>query len=181
MCVQEGPKRESDFAAEEAPSGTKRKLDQQPAPSQPAEQALGRFLTGQAQSKTHFQDLLQYCNFIACSLNASHLTGGSRAASQPLAAPLQPAGSSAPGTSSHASGQLSGQPVGSQGTTQLQGQGGKTDPQTSGVDADQPAAAAGEQVSTSDIQRVQNYIERCLQMYLSQKEVMRLMKGALHA
>ena len=71
--------------------------------------------------------------------------------------------------------------MGSQGTTQLQGQVGTTDPQTSGVDADQPAAAVSEQVSTSDIQRVQNYIERCLQMYLSQKEVMPPMKAPLHA
>lgn len=36
----------------------------------------------------------------------------------------------------------------------------------------------GKQVSTGDIQRVQNYIERCLQLYLSQKEVRRPLCGA---
>lgn len=32
-------------------------------------------------------------------------------------------------------------------------------------------SANGKQVSTSEIQQVQNYIEKCLQMYLTQKEV----------
>ena len=57
MYVQEELKRESEGAAE-APSSTKRRVGQQPAPSQPAEQALGKFLTSQAQSKPLFQDLL---------------------------------------------------------------------------------------------------------------------------
>lgn len=35
----------------------------------------------------------------------------------------------------------------------------------------QEGEVPGKQVSTGDIQRVQNYIERCLQLYLSQKEV----------
>ena len=37
--------------------------------------------------------------------------------------------------------------------------------------AESAAPANGKQVSTSDIQQVQNYIEKCLQMYLTQKEV----------
>ena len=37
--------------------------------------------------------------------------------------------------------------------------------------AEPNGAANGKQVSTSDIQRVQNYIEKCLQLYLTQKEV----------
>lgn len=37
--------------------------------------------------------------------------------------------------------------------------------------SDHNGPSNGKQVSTSDIQRVQNYIEKCLQMYLTQKEV----------
>lgn len=47
---------------------------------------------------------------------------------------------------------------------------GLSQPQGSGVGSDADDGGNGKQVSTSDIQRVQNYIEKCLQMYLTQKE-----------
>lgn len=50
-----------------------------------------------------------------------------------------------------------------------QAAGSSTQPTAS--QAQEGGGGSGKQVSTGDIQRVQNYIEKCLQMYLSQKEV----------
>lgn len=47
--------------------------------------------------------------------------------------------------------------------------------ESSGANADAPSSSGlgsqGRKVSTQDIQLVQNLIERCLQMYMSQREV----------
>lgn len=51
------------------------------------------------------------------------------------------------------------------------GQGDKAG-ESSGLNADLPLGAQGRKVSTQDIQLVQNLIERCLQMYMSQREVL---------
>ncbi len=57
------------------------------------------------------------------------------------------------------------------------GAGDKT-AEISGANADAPSSSGlgsqGRKVSTQDIQLVQNLIERCLQMYMSQREVVHL-------